>query len=171
MCSRIGCRLGHPIASLIAAKSIDPGSVSVPSKSKTTALINMRAEQIPPKTTKTPRNTKAWLFPGPGREGILDLTENSTEFGVMSLQNGYHGVLIDPVEARLGVDVGTIIDREEPITLQSARRHEDKNPEGSFAEPESLWRCVPRTTRPSDRPYRYCCRIRAGFPGPIPCCR
>ena len=122
-------------------------------------------------TTKAPRNTKAGLFSGPGRKGVLDSGENSAEFGVMSLQNGYHVVLIDPVEARLGVDLGTVIDREEPVTLQAACRHEDKNSEGSFAESESLSALVPRTTRPSDRPYRYCCRIRAGFPGPIPCCR
>src|SRR5688500_7197367 len=57
----------------------------------------------------------------------------------MPQQNGLHGVVRDPVEADLRVDLRGVIRGEEPIAVEASRCHEYEDAEGRIAEPEPLW--------------------------------
>ena len=75
----------------------------------------------------------------PGSEGILHAVEHGLQGGEMAQQDGGHVVLHYPIEAGLRVDFGIVIGREEAITIQAARGHEDEDAEGGIAETKPLW--------------------------------
>src|SRR5947208_3119644 len=76
---------------------------------------------------------------GPGCEGIRHVVEHGLQGGEMAQQDGGHVVLHYPIEAGLRVDFGIVIGREEAITIQAARRHEDEDTKGGVTETKSLW--------------------------------
>src|SRR5215510_14996798 len=74
----------------------------------------------------------------PRREGVVDAFERHRQLRHVPLQHGLHGIVVDPVHAELGVDLGAKVVGEEPVALEAPRGHQDEDAEDGIAEPESV---------------------------------
>src|SRR3712207_614134 len=74
----------------------------------------------------------------PGGKSVLDPAQRRLQLGKVSEQDGQHIVVVDPVETNLRVYLWGEVRSEEPVTVQPPRCHENKDAEGSIAEPEPL---------------------------------
>src|SRR5687767_2112072 len=69
---------------------------------------------------------------------ILDSRERRPELRKMTPQDTQHRVLLEVVQAELGIDLRAVVVGIEPVALQAARCHEQEDTEGGLAEPETL---------------------------------
>jgi len=68
--------------------------------------------------------------------------KTGVQLGEVPQQHRRHGVALDPVDPRLGVDRGRIVAGEQPVALQAPRRHQNEHAERRVAEPEALRRLL-----------------------------
>src|SRR4051812_32386400 len=65
----------------------------------------------------------------PDREGVAQARKARRKLGTVPCQHAEHGVVLDPLHALRRVNLVREVGREEAVTVETARRHQDEDAE------------------------------------------